>query len=222
MGATMNSIDTVILIHGIWGQGIEMTLIKRRLEKEYGFRVLLFSYPSVRGTLDENADKLAQYIAKQSLDAVHLVGHSLGGVIALRMLANNPDAAAGRVVCIGSPLTGSRAVAFLTTQNWAEPFLGNSLPAGVVHAAANEWASHVCVEREVGIIAGTVPVGFGRLVTSFDGDNDGSVAVSETRLDGARDHICLKVSHKGMLVSKNVVDQSAAFLKRGEFLRDDS
>lgn len=222
MGATMNSIDTVILIHGIWGQGIEMTLIKRRLEKEYGFRVLLFSYPSVRGSLDENADKLAQFIAKQSLDAVHLVGHSLGGVIALRMLANNPDAVPGRVVCIGSPLTGSRAVAFLTTQNWAEPFLGNSLPAGVVHAAANEWASHVCAEREVGIIAGTVPVGFGRLVTTFDGDNDGSVAVSETRLDGARDHICLKVSHKGMLVSSDVVDQSAAFLKRGEFLRDDS
>jgi hypothetical protein len=216
----MNEIDTVVCIHGIWGRGIEMTLIKRRLEKEYGLRVLLFTYPSVRGTLDDNAKKLSRFIDEQKLRAAHLFGHSLGGVIALRMLANNPDTVPGRVVCVGSPLTGSRAAAYLTQQNWAEPILGHSLPAGVVHAAANEWASHVCESREVGIIAGTVPVGFGRLVTRFDGDNDGSVAVSETELAGAKDHICLKVSHKGMLVAPSVVDQAAAFLRRGEFLRD--
>ncbi len=217
----MTSINTVILIHGIWGQGLELTLIKRRLEKEYGFEVLLFSYPSVRGTLDENAAKLSTFIGEQQLDGVHLLGHSLGGVIALRMLANHRDTVPGRVVCIGSPLTGSRAVAFLSTQNWAEPFIGKSLPAGTVHTAANEWASHVCEQRDVGVIAGTSPYGFGRLVTTFDGDNDGSVAVSETQLDGAKDHICLDVSHKSMLISAQVVDQAAAFLKRGEFLREE-
>jgi len=217
----MTSINTVILIHGIWGQGLEMTLIKRRLEKEYGFDVLLFNYPSVRGTLDDNAEKLSKFIAEKQLNGAHLLGHSLGGVIALRMLANHPDTARGRVVCMGSPLTGSRAVAFLSTQNWAEPFIGNSLPAGTVHTVANEWASHVCEVREVGVIAGTSPYGFGRLITTFDGDNDGSVAVSETQLEGARDHICLDVSHKSMLISAGVVDQAAAFFKRGEFLRDE-
>jgi pimeloyl-ACP methyl ester carboxylesterase len=217
----MTSIKTVICIHGIWGQGLEMTLIKRRLEKEYGFEVLLFNYPSVRGSLDENAEKLSNFIAGKQLDSAHLLGHSLGGIIALRMLANHPDTVPGRVVCVGSPLTGSRAVKFLTTQNWAEPFIGNSLPAGTVHTAANEWASHVCDDRDVGVIAGTSPYGFGRLVTTFDGDNDGSVAVSETQLDGAKDHICLNVSHKSMLVSAEVVDQAAAFLKRGVFLRDE-
>ena len=116
--------------------------------------------------------------------------------------------------------TGSRAAAFLSQQDWAEPFLGKSLPAGVVHEAANEWASHVCHVRDVGVIAGTVGIGMGRLVTTFDGDNVGSVAVSETRLDGAKDHICMPVSHKGMLVSSDVADQAAAFLRRGEFLRD--
>ena len=216
----MTSLNTVICIHGIWGQGLEMTLIKRRLEKEYGFNVLLFNYPSVRGTLDENAEKLSNFIADKQLESVHMLGHSLGGIIALRMLANHPDSPPGRVVCIGSPLTGSRAVKFLTTQNWAEPIIGHSLPAGAVHAVANEWASHVCEERDVGIIAGTSPYGFGRLVTTFDGDNDGSVAVSETQLNGAKDHICLDVSHKSMLISREVVDQAAAFFKRGEFLRD--
>jgi pimeloyl-ACP methyl ester carboxylesterase len=214
------AVDTVICIHGIWSHGTGMYLIKQRLEKEYGLRVLLFNYASVRGTLDDNAARLAGFIRDRKLASTHLMGHSLGGVIALRMLANHADAVPGRVVCIGSPLTGSRVAEFLSRQDWAEPILGHSLTTGVVHAAASEWATRVCEERDVGIIAGTVPIGVGRLVTRFDGENDGSVAVSETRLDGARDHICLAVSHKGMLVSKAVVDQAAAFLKRGEFLRE--
>ena len=174
----------------------------------------------MRSTLDENAMLLSRYIIDQQLDSVHIIGHSLGGVIALRMYALYPDTMPGRLVCIGSPLTGSRAAAYLSTQDWAEPMLGQTLSAGVVHEAANEWGSHVCEAREVGIIAGTAPYGLGRLVTEFDGENDGTVAVSETRLDGAKDHICLEVSHKSMLVSTDVVDQAAAFLKRGEFLRD--
>ena len=196
--------------------------MKRRFRKEYGLRVLSFNYRSVRGTLDENANALKRFIERKRLSATHILGHSLGGVIAMRMLANHADAVPGRIVCIGSPLTGSRAAEFLHTQDWARPLIGHSLPAGVVHEAANEWASHVCEERDVGVIAGTVGLGMGRLVTTFDGDNDGSVAVAETQLDGAQDHICMPVSHKSMLVSADVADQAAAFFKRGEFLRDDS
>ena len=197
-----------------------MYLIKRRLEKEFGMRVLLFNYPSVRGTLDDNATALARFIASQEVGGVHIIGHSLGGVLALRMLARFSDAPPGRVVCLGSPLCGSRAATFLSEQNWAEEILGRSLPAGVVHGTASDWASHVAGQREIGIIAGTVPLGFGRLVANFAEDNDGTVGVSETRLTGARDHLVLPVSHKGMLVSRDVADQAGSFLKRGEFLRE--
>ncbi|NOR37018.1 MAG: alpha/beta fold hydrolase [Woeseiaceae bacterium] len=218
----MTPTNTVICIHGIWSHGVSMYLIKRRLEKEYGYDVRLFNYPSVRGSLDDNADLLSRFIEEQGLNETHIIGHSLGGVIALRMLSNSSDSVPGRLVCIGSPLVGSRAATFLSTQDWAAPFVGQSLSTGVVEKAANQWASHVCEQRDVGIIAGTSPYGFGRLITTFDGDNDGSVAVAETRLEGATDHICMDVSHKSMLVSAGVVDQAAAFLKRGEFLRDES
>ena len=86
-----------------------MYLIKRRLESEYGMRALLFSYPSVRGTLDENADALAEFLQREGAEGAHVVGHSLGGVVTLRMLANHEEAPLGRVVCLGSPLTGSRS-----------------------------------------------------------------------------------------------------------------
>ena len=197
-----------------------MYLIKRRLEREFGMRVLLFNYPSVRGTLDANAAALARFIDERHVDGAHIIGHSLGGVLALRMLANNKDAPPGRIVCLGSPLCDSRAATFLSEQEWAEEILGRSLPTGVVHGTASEWAAHVAEQREIGVVAGTVPLGFGRLVADFGEDNDGTVAVSETRLAGAKDHLVLSVSHKGMLVSRDVADQAGSFLKRGEFLRE--
>ena len=93
-------------------------------------RALLFSYQSVRGTLDENAAALAGFIHEQGLTGVHIIGHSLGGVVALRMLANDATAVPGRVVCLGSPLCGSRAADVLSRQDWAEAILGRSLTEG--------------------------------------------------------------------------------------------
>jgi pimeloyl-ACP methyl ester carboxylesterase len=216
----MSETRTVICLHGVWMPGAIMTLVKRRLESEYQYLAQLFSYPSIRGTLDENARSLADFIAEQQFETVHLVGHSLGGVVSLRMLALEPDAPVDRVVCLGSPLCGSRAASHLNQSDWGNTILGKSLTAGVVDEAANQWARDVCATRDIGVIAGTVPVGMGQLVTSFDEENDGTVAVSETKLPGIKDHICIAVNHKGLVVSNNVTDQAAAFLKRGEFLRE--
>lgn len=207
-------------LHGVWMPGAVMTFVKRRLESEYRYRAHLFSYPSIRDSLDENARSLAGYLGENGFDRVHLIGHSLGGVVALRMLALEPGAPVDRIVCLGSPLCGSRAASHLNQKDWGNTILGRSVTGGVVDEAANQWARDVCATRDVGVIAGTVPVGVGRLLTTFDEDNDGTVAVSETRLPGVKDHLCMPVNHKGLVLSRNVIDQAAAFLKRGEFLRE--
>ena len=216
----MSVAKTVVCLHGVWMPGAVMTLVKRRLESEFDYDAHLFSYPSISGTLDENAQSLADFVAEKQFDRVHLVGHSLGGVVSLRMLALQPDAPVDRVVCLGSPLCGSRAASHVNQTDWGNTILGKSLTEGVVDGAANQWARDVTASREVGVIAGTVPVGVGQLLTSFEGDNDGTVAVSETQLPGIKDHICMAVNHKGLVISSDVIDQTAAFLKRGEFLRD--
>lgn len=208
----------VILIHGMWMPGSEMMFVKHHLAVEHGMTSQLFSYPSVRGSLDENAELLADFINDKG--DVHMVGHSLGGVVALRMLAMAVHENVGRVVCMGSPLSGSRAADHLTQHNWGHTIVGKTVNQGVVDEAANLWATGVAERHEVGIIAGTLALGLGRLVTRFDEASDGTIAVSETRLPGAKDHIELHVSHSGMVVSRAAADQAAAFLKRGEFLRD--
>ena len=108
----------------------------------------------------------------------------------------------------------------LSQLDWGNLILGKTIIEGVLDDAAHRWAKGVAESHEIGIIAGDVPIGFGRLVAGFDEANDGTVAISETRLPGAKDHLVLSVSHKGMLISRDVVDQTAAFLQRGEFLRE--
>ena len=135
------------------------------------------------------------------------------------MHANNQDFLPGRVVCLGSPLSGSRAASYMNERVWAEEIIGKSLPDAVFHQTANDWAAQVAEHRDIGVVAGNVPLGFGRFVAKFEEDNDGTIGVSETYLDAAKEHLIMPVSHKGMLVSADVVDQAAAFIKRGEFLR---
>ena len=212
--------EIVVYVHGMWMPGEEMLYIKRHLEKHHGFAGQLFRYPSVSSSLDENAERLAQCVSALDADQVHLVGHSLGGVLALRMLSLYPESPAGRVVCIGSPLSGSRAADILHSTDWGSMILGQTISDGVVNEAANLWAGAVTEQRDVGSIAGTTPIGLGRLIADFKEPNDGTVAVSETRLSGIKDHVCLSVSHSGMAVSSETADQVAAFLKHGQFLKD--
>lgn len=216
----MNSINTVVCTHGIWWHGVGMYLIKRHLEREFGMQALIFSYPSVTNTLDENAELLARFIAENEISETHIVAHSLGGLVTLRMLAKGFSDVPGRVVCLGSPLSGSRAADFLHATDWGEHLLGHSLPEGTIHSVANDWAGPVCEARDVGVIAGNLPVGIGHITGKFGEPNDGTVAVSETRLDGARDHLVMGVTHMGLTTSRNVADQIGSFLRRGEFLRE--
>lgn len=210
----------VVYVHGMWMPGSEMAFIRHHLAKHHGLEGFLFSYPSVRGTLDENAGQLADYVRDcPHAGTLHLVGHSLGGVVLLRMLALNPAAPVSRAVCIGSPLCGSRAADAISRHEWGRSILGETVAGGVVEAPASQWAGSVTARHEVGIVAGTVAAGLGQLATSFGGPSDGTVTVAETRLPGAKDHLCVAVSHSGLVLSSKVADQVAAFLKDGEFRR---
>lgn len=209
--------ETVVLLHGIWMPAVEMSYIKRRFEREHGLDCRLFDYPSVRGRLDTNARALAEFVAGLDATDVHLVGHSLGGIVALRMLATTAGAPPGRVVCMGSPLMGSAAASELDRRRWGQAILGHTLPQAVIAEPASIWTADLTARREIGVIAGSVSAGLGRLFAAFEEPNDGTVAVAETRLPGLTDHVVLEVSHTGMIVSREVADQAVAFLKRGSF-----
>lgn len=209
--------ESVVFVPGIWMPAIEMAPLRRRLDSAHGLTGRCFGYRSVRDDLDANAERLAACIATAGTGTVHVVGHSLGGVLALYTLSTHPDLPPGRVVCLGSPLCGSRAAAALNRQAWTRRLLGRTIVTCVLERPASEWAAGVTGRRDVGVIAGTRALGLGRVIAAFDDDNDGTVTVAETRLPGASDHLLLPVTHTAMVLSPEVARQTATFLKQGRF-----
>lgn len=91
--------------------------------------------------------------------------------------------------------------------------LGHSLERGLL-GDLPPWPA----DRELGSIAGTLNAGLGWLFGPAPAPADGTVTVAETRLAGMRDHICLPVSHTGILLSPLVAEQAGAFLATGQFI----
>src|SRR5262249_57530255 len=117
--------DTVVLVHGLWMHGIVMEILRRRIER-CGYRALTYSYPSVRLTLTENSWRLARYCRGLSASRLHFVGHSLGGLIVLRMLEHSAGLPRGRVVLAGAPFTECYAARRLVPPPRRTPPFGRS------------------------------------------------------------------------------------------------
>lgn len=208
--------SVVILVHGLWMSGFELGVLKRRIESQSAFRAVPYSYPSVKGSMPEHVRGLIEFAREQRADEVHFVGHSLGSLVILRALQDANDLPQGRAVLLGPPCQGSRAAQGVA--RWI-PFgrtiLGSAIHEECIECSPREWSGR----RDVGIIAGSMGMGLGRLFADLDTDHDGTVLVEETKLPGAKDHIVLNTSHTSMLFSPEVAEQAVAFLRDGVFAR---
>lgn len=206
----------VVFVHGLWFNGIEATLLRRRLARTLSARDCNFPYRSVRDPLEASAAALGRFAAALGAARLDLVGHSLGGLVILRMLQLGVRLPPGRAVLLGSPIQGSRAAESLARWSIGRSVLGRAIAEGVL--AQPFWSAGG--SREIGVIAGRAGIGLGRLVARLDGPNDGVVRVEETRLAGARDHLVVGANHAGLLFARDVAAQTAVFLQQGRFRRD--
>jgi pimeloyl-ACP methyl ester carboxylesterase len=204
-----DNLPEVLLLHGLWMRGFAMAMLHRRLREE-GFSVHQFEYMSVAAPPEQAINRLRKRIRSLGPGAVHVVGHSLGGILAL-LACRDDDLPQGRIVCLGSPLNGSGAARGLTHRWGGDMLLGRSRE--LLEHGLDRWDG----AREVGMIAGRMPVGLGAFVGALGDEHDGSVGVEETRLPGLAGHCVLETSHSGMLVSADVARQVAVFLRDGRF-----
>ena len=196
--------------------GFELGVLRRRIESQSSLRGSTFSYPSVSGVMADHARRLAEFARHQRADEVHFVGHSLGSLVILRALQLGEDLPPGRAVLLGPPCQGSVAARGVAQR---VPF-GRALLGASIHAECIDCTPRVFSGRhEVGIIAGSLGMGLGRLFARLDSAHDGTVLVEETQLPGAKDHLVMRTSHTAMLFSKDVAGQAATFLRTGKFER---
>lgn len=208
----MNATEPVVVIHGLWMQGLVMGLLARRIAQE-GFMAQTWSYPTLRLSLSENAERCARHCLALAATRVHIVAHSMGGLVALRMLERHHQLRCGRLLLLGTPYGDSFSARRLERLPGGARLLGRSI---------REWLSGPRPlprgDTEIGIIAGTRGFGLGQLVApDLPRPNDGVVTLQETAVPGVTERVELAVGHTGMLLSRAVARQCCAFLRDGRF-----
>jgi surfactin synthase thioesterase subunit len=193
--------------------GGESLVLSARLAHEFALTLHAFRYSAASAGMNRITARLADFVRELAAPEVHFLGHSLGGLVIHRFLERFPQQPPGRVVFLGTPSIASRAAEHASRFAPIAHLMGQSVAEELLQPHERRWTH----PDPLGIVAGTQPIGLGQLLAQFQEENDGTVALSETRMPGATDHIVLPVSHLGMLVSARVAHETGLFLTQGHF-----
>ena len=208
---TGTPVEGVVLIHGLGRSRLAMEVLARRL-RSAGFAAECVGYRSRGLSLTLATEAVARATARlaRDWDVVHLVGHSLGGVIAAAIAAKRTEPPVGRVVVIGAPMRGSALAELSARIAPLHAFLGPVLaelaasggpvaPSPRIGAIAGISGSRV-VGRELGLV----------------GPHDGKVTL-RSAWAGAGHRTVVPVGHAMLPLSRRVAELTAAFLRDGRF-----
>src|SRR5207244_5119712 len=145
--------DTVVLVHGLAAIPFVMAPLAKSLQSHFQ-RVVNWGYTSLWSRIERHGSELAELL--RSLDReerqgrIHLIGHSMGGIIGRLALAEYLPRRIGRFIMLAPPNRGSHVARRLA------PFLGRICPP--LNQLADHDASFVCTlpqpsVQELGIIA---------------------------------------------------------------------
>ncbi len=151
----------VVLLHGLYASAGVFRPLRARLKKEFDASIFSFSYAPGPG-IETLSSRLEKLVATITLNRpVHLVGHSLGGVV-MRHYASSPhcDSRVVQTISLAAPFLGS-------DKNWLVPGqAGRDIAPGSHHLARlvrsmpeNEKVPHLTIvagEDEL-IIPGAYP-----------------------------------------------------------------
>ena len=211
---------TVVVLHGFAGRRF-MNLPLARMLRLAGYRPVDLSYASWRLSLSEICDQLAPRLARadeeSDIGSLHVVAHSMGGLVARALIHHCRPKSLGRVVMLGTPNGGSEIADVLQRQILLRQVLGKAAPALLTRRPAAIEAMLGTVNYPLGIVAGSrpvMPIGALRLVPV---PSDGKVSVASTRLAEATDHIVLPLPHALLPYHSSAHRQIRHFLRHGHF-----
>jgi len=210
--------EAVILLHGIFRSSKAMQKLQIRLEKD-GYLVVPFDYPSTRVDISDSAKMLGDVVKSlEGIEKISFVTHSMGGLVVRSWLGTGGDPRARCLVMMGTPNKGAEVADIFRDWHLYRLILG---PAGQQLVADKSGANAKLPVPEIpfAVIAGGKGTadGYNPLIP---GDDDGLVAVSSTRLEGAEDAMTLPVLHSFLPFNADVINAVSVYLETGAFRAD--
>ena len=184
-----------------------------------GYQVTNLDYPSTEKPIEKIAAEDLSAAVKKCLEkapcAIHVVTHSLGGIILREYLQTMKLPEGSRAVMIAPPNHGSEITDFLKNNFFYRKIMG---PPGQQLGTDPYSKPNTLkpVDYGIGIIAGNRDA-FPMFSFLFSGPNDGKVSVESAKLDGMADFIVVPCGHTFIMNDAMVMEQTAFFLKNGKF-----
>jgi len=211
--------EAVVLLHGLGRSSFSMTFLGDYLG-EQGFQVFNIGYPSTGYPIEQLVANVAEQIKQvgiESVEKVHFVTHSMGGIITRFYLKENTLKKLGRVVMLSPPNQGSELTDSLKNNvNFVYQFFTG--PAGQQLSTSSSSVPNQLgpVNFELGVITGNVSLNplYSYLIP---GEDDGKVSVERAKVEGMQDFLIVPHSHTFIMNSREVKEQIVHFLKRGRF-----
>ncbi|MDH3222966.1 MAG: alpha/beta hydrolase [Gemmatimonadota bacterium] len=211
--------ESVILVHGLGRTEGSMMILGQRL-RWAGYDVTIVGYPSLEGTIEEHTAILDREVRRccERRNPLHFVGHSLGGIVIRKYLADDPPAGLGRVVLLAPPNQGSQLADWVRDLELGEVTGGEMLgPTGsrLGPDSTDIPAALAKPHYELGIVTGDRSLNpIGSVV--IPGPDDGFVGVAEARVEGVPT-VVLPRSHTFIMNSRYAADAIMQFLRTGRF-----
>jgi len=220
-GTVVDDGACVMLLHGLGRTSMSMATMAHALETR-GYRVTNLAYPSTDAPIETlTRDYLApavQRCRESGCGRLHMVSHSLGGILIRQYLQDHTLPPGSRIVMLSPPNQGSELADHLRSFRFYHWITG---PAGQQLGTRSD-----SVPRQLGPVNAPVGVITGR--TSWNplysylipGPDDGKVAVDNARLEGMADFLVVPASHTFIMDDDAVIAQTVHFLQVGRFNQD--
>jgi pimeloyl-ACP methyl ester carboxylesterase len=190
----------VLIIHGYLATRGSLHLLERQLARRghvvMSFRFGPINLGDIRDSAGHVARKVESIIAQTGVTQVDVVGHSMGGLVALYYVKRlGGRHRVRRLVLLGTPIQGT----------WSALLGLVTAPLGLASLQLLPGSPFL---RELA----ETPMPAGVDVVSIGAQRDWLAPVARTALAGVR-HVALPTSHSGLLVDEHVADTVSDLLR---------
>jgi len=204
--------EIVILIHGMGRTKLSMIMLRNYLKKQ-GYSTVSFSYSSTLHSISVLSAKFADFISEISTKhpekQIHIVSHSLGGILTRQAIVNlennfpnkKNNIKLGRIVMLAPPNKGSKA-ANIFCKIWPVPKILK--PISELRNSEDSPINNIPIPQnvDIGIIAGKF---------------DAKVTLEESHMTKEKEHIIVNSAHTFIMNKRNVQIAVTNFLQHGTF-----